>query len=331
MKTLYLHIGLQKTGTSTVQMHFMHPKGPFQAAGIDCLPQAIAPNQAHHNAAWDVGKHKRFRPDLPGFSDLVDAARASTSDRIFVSSEDFSLISAAQVREVAAGLSDFDVRPILCLRNQLTWSESIFAQACKRGYVKPFGTFVKTLSKNGRTNFEGIYSAWADVFGHDKMHVLIYEDHADISDAFAALMGVEVEARPARKNQSLNERFVKASQTVTQRCMDGELTYNGQTLPPEALNDVSKVMLAVGTHHPQFTGSPVFLKRDKAQTYLDRFGDMNAKIAKHVALPDSYFTVPESRRNPRKYYELDVDFLVECIFESEATEKLRTDIRAGYA
>jgi len=317
MKTLYLHIGLQKTGTSTVQMYFMHPKGPFQAAGIDCLPQAIAPNQAHHNAAWDIGKHKRFRPDLPGFDALVEAARASDKDRIFVSSEDFSLISAAQVREVAARLTDFDVRPILCLRNQLTWSESIFAQACKRGYVKPFGSFIKTLTKNGRTDFEGIYSAWADQFGHDKMTVLIYENHSDISDAFAALMGVEVEARPARKNQSLNERFVKASQTVTEMCTAGQLTHEGQTIPASMINQVSKVMLAVGTHHPQFTGSPVFLKRDPAQGYLDRFTEMNRKIADHVDLPDSYFTVPDTRRNPRQHYQLDVEFLVECIFEDK--------------
>lgn len=317
MKTLYLHIGLQKTGTSTVQMHFMHPTGPFEAAGIDCLRQAIAPNHAHHNAAWEVGDHKRFRPDLPGFAALVTAAQASTAQRIFVSSEDFSLISAAQVQRMAAALTDFDVRPILCLRNQLTWSESIFAQACKRGYIKPFGTFAKTLAEKGRTDFAGIYNAWADVFGQDKMQVLIYENHSDISDAFAALMGTTIKAAPPRKNQSLNERFVKASQTVAERCMAGELTHNGLALPPEALADVSKVMLAVSAHHPQFAGSPVFLKREKAQDYLNRFADINRQIAQHVDLPDSYFTVPESRRNPRKGYDLDIEFLIRCVFEDK--------------
>ncbi|WP_412551357.1 hypothetical protein [Shimia sp. MIT910701] len=321
MKTLYLHIGLQKTGTSTVQMFFMHPKGPLQAAGIDCLQQAIAPNQAHHNAAWDIGKHKRYRPDLPGFSELVEAARASENDRLFVSSEDFSLISSSQVKRVAESLADFDVRPILCLRNQLTWSESIFAQACKRGYTQSFGNFLKTLRKNGRTDFFNIYDAWASQFGHDKMTVMIYENYSDISDAFAELLDVKVEAQPARKNQSLNERFVKASQTVTEKCLAGKLEFDGQVIPDSMVNDVSKVMLAVGTHHPQFRGSPVFLKRKAAQEYLNRFAEMNRKIGENVSLPDSYFTLPDSRRKPRKSYDLDVDFLVECVFNNEAILK----------
>jgi hypothetical protein len=262
---------------------------------------------------------------LPGFDDLVAAAHASDKQRLFVSSEDFSLISKSQVGELAAKLSDFDVRPILCLRNQLTWSESIFAQACKRGYVKPFGSFIKTLTKNKRTDFGGIYKAWSDQFGHDKMTVLIHENHADISDAFADLMGVEIEARPARKNQSLNERFVKASQIVAEKCTAGELQYDGTVVTPDLMNDISKIMLAAGTYHPQFNGSPVFLKREPAQAYLDRFADMNREIAKKVDLPESYFKVPEKRRQPRKSLELDVDFLIESVFEDVNFQKKLTE------
>lgn len=314
MKILYLHIGMQKTGTSSIQMHFMRPNGPLAKVGIDYLPEVIAPRHAHHNVAWEIGKHRRYLPDAPGVAALLKAAAASSSERLFVSTEEFSLFTPGQVKDLARVLKGYDVRPILCLRNQLSWSESLYAQACKRGYLDDFLTFGAMLAENGRLSFDHTVDTWAEAFGPEKLQLLTYESHEDVALAFADLLGVPVKKELSRKNQSLNERFVWASQKLIRQCREGSLRDGARALPPEMEDKVAKALLAIGTKHAQFAGSPVFLGREAGQKYLDPWRQTNERIQKYGPLPEAYFTVPEDHRDPLRPFEIDMILLKEGLF-----------------
>ncbi len=320
MKTLYLHIGLQKTGTTSVQMHLMCPGGGLEAAGIDYLPTAIAPAHAHHNAAWDIAGHKRYRPGLPGIDALVTDAHATQATRLFVSSEDFSILPPARVASLAERLSGFTVRPILCLRNPLDWTESLYAQACKRGNPGSFATYMQRLHDGGRLDFDRILDCWSTTFGAAAMTVLIYEDHADIADAVARLLDLPPAPKALRRNKSLNERFVLASQQIVTDCKAGILTVAGRPVPPALAPLVSRTLLATGVRTRAFAGSPVFLDRAAAQDFLDRYRPMTDRIAAHVALPASYRQVDPARRTSRPPEKADTDILMAALQTSLGME-----------
>ncbi|NUB46517.1 hypothetical protein GEU84_019160 [Fertoebacter nigrum] len=314
MKKLYLHIGLQKTGTSTIQMYFMAPQGPLKAAKIDYLREAFAPRHAHHNAALEMSRNRRYDPALPGMDALLAAAHASRRDKLFVSSEDFSLLGRNDIKVLGQRLEPFSVQLILCLRNQLEWSESLFAQACKRGYTGSFTTFSDRLQADGKLDFLTLIQNWIAVFGQDNLSVMIYENHADISDALADLLGVTVDAPPARKNQSLNERFVTASQIMAEQCQNGQLRRGDAVIPAELQALVAKKLLALGAQHAPFAGSPVFLDADAAQAYLDRSRAVNTGISQIVPLPEAYFTLSPRRRAPKAPTAEDMEWLMDGLF-----------------
>lgn len=310
MKQVWLHAGLQKTGTSSLQDHLMRPGGPLSAAGVDWLPAAVGPGRAHHNAAWEAGQHKRFRTELPGLAALGTALAESTADRVLISSEDFSLIPAARLPVLAATLQGAQLRPVFCLRNPVDWAESLYAQACKKGKPGPFPDYAELLLGAGRLDFAGILQAWDNIFGSPA--VLVYEHEPDMAAALDRILGlVPAATPPPRKNQSLNERFVLTSQEIIADVRAGRLLIGGRALPPTALDQVARAMLTVGPERPEFRGSAVFLDSEAAQDLLDRLAPMVGRLSRWADIPVSYRQLTATRRAPMPPTEQDMAFLME--------------------
>ncbi len=306
MKTLFLHIGLQKTGTSSLQQRLMGPDGPLARAGIDPLPGLAGPGPAHHNPARDLAGHRRFDPALPGISALLAAVRQSPSETLFVSSEDFSALSRSGIETLAEELRGISVRPVICLRNPLDWAESLYAQACKRSLQGSFQDFVAQLRSIGRHDPVALLGRWETVFGQGAVIPVLYEDHADIALPVARLLGLPTDMVPPvteRANRSLNERFIAASLSILEDCAAGRLRLNNQPVPPSALPTLSRIMLAAGRRNPDFAGGPVILEPQAAQAFLDGFHDSRASLARRLApdqsLPDRWYAPDPGRGLPR--------------------------------
>lgn len=307
MKRLYLHIGMQKTGTTTVQAELLGSRSPLPAAGIDTLPRAIAPRGGHHNAAWEMSGIGRYRPDHPGIDILVSEALNSKCDRIFVSSEDFSFLNPAQIDRLRQKLLSFDVQVILCLRNQLDWSESMYAQAAKRGYANSFNEYIKILEKTGRLEIHNVVRNWSLVFGFERVHVFTYESSSDICSVVASFLGVSASPDARRRNISLNEKFFAACQNVLQHAQESR----GAALDRAEREKLVAQMIAHARKSEKFVGSPVFLGLLEAQKYIEKFSAGNAALSERIHLPDEYFSVSRSRRTPMGFTKSDVDILSE--------------------
>lgn len=301
MKTLFLHIGLQKTGTSSLQARLMGADGPLARAGIDPLPGVAGPGPAHHNAAWEIAGHRRHDPALPGMAALVAAAHASSAERLFVSCEAFGNLPAPRIADLTQRLEGLRLRVVIVLRNPLDWAESLYAQAAKRSLPGSFADFTDRLADLGRLDPGAILARWEAVFGAGAITPLFHEDHPDIARPVAALLGLppdRVPSEAARQNQSLNERFVAASQSILGDCAAGRLVLAGRPVPPEAQGRVAWALLGAGADDPAFHGRPVFLDRDAATAFLARFRSDHGPLAARGPLPARWHTPDPARRAP---------------------------------
>lgn len=308
-KTLFLHIGLQKTGSSSLQMALMKPDGALVGAGIDYIPSAIAPRNAHHNAAWQAAAHRRYDEGKPGIKELVKAGLSSGSERLFVSSEDFSLLSHDDVKNLSGQLSDFDCQIILCLRNQLEWTESFYAQACKRRPIDDVEAFSTHLISTKRTSFGDIHNRWSSAFGANNVHAIVYENHEDVAEAVASILGIRLDQTTPRRNESLNEIFVQTSQRVLRAAESGSGPFSRKASAAD-LDAISSAMLRFGRAVPEFSGTPVFFAPKDAQAYLNRFTKANQALAKITPLPGQYFSASQDRRAPLPASDADFERMI---------------------
>ncbi len=202
-KTLFLHVGLHKTGTTSIQKNLMDHEQALRLEGY-CQPDRLGrPAPGHHRVA-------RLLIDK-GPTVFVDhLIEAADLDNIIVSSESFTTL--IQLRQFwTAELVDlinkhFDVVPILMLRRQDYMMESVFSQKAKHEHK---------VSRHAVPNYHYNYLKVVEVlevsFGRDNLQIVIYRDdkRSDTWKTFCGFLNIDLAAFPPHKstaNQSLHRR-----------------------------------------------------------------------------------------------------------------------------
>lgn len=310
LPVLALHAGLQKTGSSSLQVRLLGPSGPLARAGWDTLPAAAAPWRAHHNAGLEARGGRRHRPDLPGLAALAAAARAVP--RAFASSEEFGLVPPPALPRLREALAGVEVRPILVLRNPLDFAESVHAQACKTRPRAGFAEQLALIEYAGRLAFDAVADAWGHAFGEASLSLLAYEDHPDTVAPVLRLLGLAPGAPETarRSNASLNERFVAASQRLLHRAAAGEIAgFEGDA----GVARLGRLLGAAGARDPRFRGRPVFLGRREAAAFVARMRPMAEALSRRLPLPAPWWEPDPARREPEPAGPEDEAALLEGI------------------
>lgn len=143
MKKVFLHIGLEKTGTSAIQYFLKINKYLLKQHSNICIPQYRAKDSVftHHRLAKSffsnqniAKKHRSYSNfELRRFLDLIKSSPAST---IIISSELFAFYNTGEVEQLNNYLSDFDVQIVLFLRRQDEYLEAQYAQHLKGVWAK---------------------------------------------------------------------------------------------------------------------------------------------------------------------------------------------------
>jgi hypothetical protein len=204
MRELYLHIGLPKTGTSSIQRRLAQNAEPLLAAGIGLGPY-IDPAD---------GESRRMRLAIreQGIGPVMSRLAASPAEKLVVSSEHLSAAMldcriAEAVRDAAR--RHFTPRIIIFLRRQDYWKESVFAQVVKYWYSGD-------IQNRALVDYD-LDRQVADleaVFGRENVIVRIYQEgaHDDVLATFFAILGVGVppvgRGENDRQNVSLHRRKV---------------------------------------------------------------------------------------------------------------------------
>ncbi len=192
---LFLHIGMDKTGTTFLQ-GFCHERRDRLARHGICYPFGVAPNEfshvdfAHaHGAGWNdaatdegsaraIEKLSGVNPDLPLL--LSSEALSTVPNKLFVD----------RIKTWAERNGYDDAEVIVYLRNQVDLFVALYAEAIKWGRKEPADKFYD-ICKN-RLVFSSLITGWKEAFGDAKVHVLNYDlAKADLIGSFFGLMNVE--------------------------------------------------------------------------------------------------------------------------------------------
>lgn len=191
MKTVILHIGYNKTGSTAVQNCLFYNRKILEKHGVfypkKCRGKRRSP--AHHSLAESLLFH--IHKPLPNFVNekiykrypfhhhwnvLQEEISQTEAQTVFVSSEAFSRLrgNPAQMKFIRDELKNFRIRLLVYLRSQPEFLESAYNQSVKRGHES---RTVEELMQSGwlKIDYFRELEEWASVFDAENIIVRIFD------------------------------------------------------------------------------------------------------------------------------------------------------------
>jgi hypothetical protein len=172
--TVYLHIGLHKTGTSSLQSFIASNRAAFEAGGY-AIPTAGWLDGAHHNIPLEILRRPKYNPELGGLEQALP--QIDTQPNALLSSEEFEFLELAGVRRLREGLGDRQAKVIVYLRRQDALIASTYAQQIKMGArLGSFPDYVTASLYHPRFDLLQLLMRWSHVFGRDSLRAAVICD-----------------------------------------------------------------------------------------------------------------------------------------------------------
>lgn len=181
MKRLYLHIGFNKTGSTSLQQCLCQNRATLEASGYlypGAAQDSYVQNQQHTPLAasltgrdilW-LTPRKRDTLDR-ALPDLLTAIEASPAEAVILSSEAFGGldVTEAQLQQMAGKLAGFDLRILAYIRRQDSYFLSTYQEDIKNGGQHLFQ--FKRYAANRQLAFGQRLAPWRAVFGAERVIV----------------------------------------------------------------------------------------------------------------------------------------------------------------
>lgn len=335
MSTVYLHIGLPKTATSTVQSAIQQLRAKLDARGF-WTPLGI---MAHHRFAIGGLDDDDPRLQLPHYRRVLASGNegvfaefeAAVRDRksIIVSSEYLNACGAHCAADLLArfGVAPADARIVVCLRRQDRFLESSYNQEVKRmGRTRKL---VWSRAKTAPWDWYQKLSAWGDTFGDAALRVLIYERIAKqapgIMFARAVLGACDLDFEAAELEALAAEADDFANASLPAELVEFKRAANGVTAIGEA-DWLTEKAMAAGMAGTKFRMDP-----ELAAEIIEFYKPSNAEVARRFlgesgALFDD-FVEPQGRGAPVRKFDARVMSQLLGLMAAEIGA-LRTNLRA---
>jgi hypothetical protein len=208
VRTLYIHIGQPKTGSSSIQRFLVDNRAALLDAGLGLGPYMTLP----------TGKSLPLRRAIAakGLGAVMAELAASPGENLVISSEHLcSLLVDTRQAEAIRDAARRHFRPVVVvfLRRQDYWLESDYAQEVKTCYAGSIQAFAAAALADGAGfDYDGGLARLERIFGRDHLRVLLYRDRGPndvVADFLAALdlgLGPDRAAAAGRLNASPHRR-----------------------------------------------------------------------------------------------------------------------------
>ena len=239
--TIYLHIGTEKTGTTSIQRYCKNNRKILLDSGL-LYPSTVAGRDLVGHFALAASTLKLVEParvidfmsgEVAGFdaewANILRQVKDSPSSDVLISCEHFS--SRMRERHITAIKSkldecfpNYDVKIVVALRRQDKLFESAFSTSIKSGSKKTVSDFFEeAMRKTHYFDFLSMLNAWSEIFGAEAILVNTFDelscDGALIS-TFLKIMGVNLKVNESdyRDNQSLSSVASLCGRIVNVEC-----------------------------------------------------------------------------------------------------------------
>jgi hypothetical protein len=186
MKTIYLHIGTHKTGTTSLQQSLIKNRNILKSSGYLYPKNGIhKKTPGHHLLAWSISHGDYHQIETTG--KIIDLRKAwpcvlsemaeASVDNYILSTESFCLLSEDQIRELRGFIHNYNVKVYICLRRQDLYLKSLYSERIKKGESKTFKHFIEDYRE--RCDYDKIIQRWGNVFGKDNISVQLYRKSSD--------------------------------------------------------------------------------------------------------------------------------------------------------
>jgi hypothetical protein len=203
-KTVVLHIGQSKTGTTAIQRLFWLNRTAFAGLGVHYLQTGVTTSDspAHYGL---LSENFKMPPPAPSCGLSNDYTKAysiwkvareeiekSRGPLFLISCESGWLLDSEAVRYVRAVLEGYRVFIVLVLREPRSYIVSSYKQAIKVG--RSVGTFEDFLAiRRCWLDYPRLMERWASMFGRESLGVFAYaEMKEDLLRNFAASLGLDI-------------------------------------------------------------------------------------------------------------------------------------------
>jgi hypothetical protein len=281
MKQVFLHIGVHKTGSSSIQF-FLH-RNREQLARLGYLYPSQ--KRAHHNLAFTLRSHPQADYQSDTWEDVIDEIESADLEKIILSSESFvEDITLEFIKQVGEKLKNYQTKIIIYLKRQDKKIESHLTQRIKTGAaVTDIGLYI---DRELAIDYLEIVNNWSRVFGKDNIIVKPFEKAQieDLYQNFLASVGinsiegfkqtVDINIRPSLAqiigtnfiNQQLENTFEKSKRKSYRLAIKSNVEY------PKSFFKY--------TQHWQSKSKYNLIPYDKAREILKNSQEQNSLIAK---------------------------------------------------
>lgn len=198
MTPLTLHIGMNKTGTTAVQMACFRNQRLLREAGLLYPKSGLGSRSAGRGLHYQLSAAFLSRDPnaFDGMAKLLEEVDAAGVDQVLISSEFF--VDLRDLGPLAASLAGRNVRILVYIRRHDHWVSSLFSQGIKSRPNPPWGPSVDQYIRHIRRNiahyyvFSRLLDRWASAFGAKAMDVRLY-GQGDIVHQVLSSLGIDIE------------------------------------------------------------------------------------------------------------------------------------------
>lgn len=287
MKRLTLHIGVPKTGSTTLQATLLENWDVLRRYSCDYISAPQSAGIGRHNLAWEYTGDARFKPTDGTWEEARRHIDGSSSPHFLYSSEVLSRLSPEAIRQTRSITAGLGVRVVMFVRNHIDLLESWWATRPWRDLE----AWLEVSLERPSLNFYATYVPWAETFGEENVAVIPYETTNDVVEAFFRAAGMDEvlpELQPVAKRSkvSLHPHFSLILEEIG-RVLGADADEDDLRRLREFLTDEA---MREGMLRPP-RGSVL---GPRAAEILDRFSDDVRQLHERVVrLPDVYFVPPE--------------------------------------
>jgi hypothetical protein len=225
-KTLYIHIGHYKTGTTALQIFFGRNTEFLATHDIE-YPRVHYHNAKHSAYAFAIlrdagvtklmhGYNHPMPPDVM-WTELFEHVRASPMSAVLISSEEFIRVgefdqACEKLAEIAALAPDLDIRIIAYLRAPAPHLRSWYNQLVKMGFHVPdFATAIQTEIETIHSDYARALTPWCEAFGAENVNIRQYRSDPDnpnfLLQDFMSVLGVTLDGDAPSLGRDPNPRL----------------------------------------------------------------------------------------------------------------------------